>query len=133
MHPLRAMKRGTFFNVRYRTNFLKEQSPQRMVDDRRPWLRTWGLRMREEWKPAAGWQVDHDPGSPYQQRLVIGNWHCSVRTEPQKQGYVWAVKRKAWFGDWQHDGGFCLSLAEAMYQAEAALKRVAGAAVTLGT
>jgi|SoiMetStandDraft_5_1073268.scaffolds.fasta_scaffold74324_3 hypothetical protein len=81
--------------------------------------------MREGWKPAAGWQFDYKPGSPYQTRLILGRWLCSVRTDPQSLAYVWAVTRKAWFADWQHDGGFAPSLAEAMYEAETALKRVA--------
>jgi hypothetical protein len=62
---------------------------------------------------------------PHEQvsRLWIGRRTC--RTDPQSLAYVWAVTRKAWFADWQHDGGFAPSLAEAMHQAETALKRVA--------
>jgi len=81
--------------------------------------------MRKEWKPVAGWQSDYEPGSPYQRRLIFGRWQCSVRTEPQIEGYGWAVTRKSWFGERQHDGGFAPSVEEAMYKAEIALERVA--------
>jgi hypothetical protein len=85
--------------------------------------------MREKWKPSSEWQFDYDPGCPYQSRLILGRWQASVMTEPQNQGYVWAVKRKAWLGDWQHDGGFAPSLEEAMYASETSLERVSGLTV----
>jgi len=85
--------------------------------------------MSKGWKPAAAWQPEEYPGSPYQ-RLILGKWQCSVRTEPQNQGHVWAVITKTWFGNWQHDGGFAPSVGEAMYKAETALQRVSGLKVT---
>jgi len=85
--------------------------------------------MHEVRKVAAAWQLDDHPGPPYQ-TLILGRWQCCVRTEPRDQGYLWAVTSKTWFGNWQHDGGFAPSVAEAMFTAELVLEQVSGLKVT---
>ena len=48
---------------------------------------------------------------------------------PSGQAYLWAVKRRAWLADWEHDAGLASSLEEAMYEAETALQRASGMAI----
>ena len=80
--------------------------------------------MREGWKPAHAWEPE-TRGKPYR-RLVVGEWECSIRRMQLGDGYLWAVKRRAWLADWQHASGLASSVEEAMYEAETALQSASG-------